>query len=334
MPGYTNKGFLTYEELMEKYKCPSCKLLLRDAVQLLCGHLTCETCYYGMRSDSRSSCLRDECKDYASVINSSCIPDRLARRTVSKSAVICTYETCEWTGELQNRASHLDTHLPCSSATSQDKSSSKSTTCWTDVSKLSDLNTTKMESEVKHVKDDLRDLQNKVFDLKQEVKQLVVNTEAGMNMPQDGMKTWIINDYTKRYNSAKALLVTSLYCPQFYTGKTGYKICIRAYPNGDGLGFGSHLSLFISIQKGPFDNLLEWPFTGKVTFTLMNQAGGRHHTETFDTGKNPSSSFQKPVGIMNVASGCPKFILHKMLVTDGYMVDDTIIVTCKISMHR
>ena len=36
----------------------------------------------------------------------------------------------------------------------------------------------------------------------------------------------------------------SLYSQPFYTGRYGYKMCGRVYLNGDGMGKGTHLSLF------------------------------------------------------------------------------------------
>lgn len=54
-------------------------------------------------------------------------------------------------------------------------------------------------------------------------------------------------------------------CPAaFYTSRYGYKMCLRAYLNGDGTGRGTHLSLFFVLMKGPNDALLRWPFNQKV----------------------------------------------------------------------
>ena len=34
---------------------------------------------------------------------------------------------------------------------------------------------------------------------------------------------------------------------------------------------GKHMSLFICICRGEFDNLLDWPFSHRVSFTLIDQ---------------------------------------------------------------
>ena len=48
----------------------------------------------------------------------------------------------------------------------------------------------------------------------------------------------------------------SLYSFLFYTGRYGYKICLRLYMNGDGSGKGTHLYFFLTITWGECDALL------------------------------------------------------------------------------
>ena len=44
--------------------------------------------------------------------------------------------------------------------------------------------------------------------------------------------------------------------PPFYTSNQGYKMCLRLYLNGDGIGKGTHMSLFFVVMKGEFDNII------------------------------------------------------------------------------
>ena len=46
----------------------------------------------------------------------------------------------------------------------------------------------------------------------------------------------------------------------------GYKMCARIYLNGDGMGKGTHVSLFFVIMRGQYDALLKWPFRQKVNY--------------------------------------------------------------------
>jgi hypothetical protein len=58
--------------------------------------------------------------------------------------------------------------------------------------------------------------------------------------------------------------MSNIHSRPFYTGPLGYKMCVRLYPNGDGMGKGTHLSLFFTIMRSPHDALLAWPFKQKV----------------------------------------------------------------------
>ena len=82
------------------------------------------------------------------------------------------------------------------------------------------------------------------------------------------------------------------FSPPFYTHTHGYRMCIRVYVNGSGDEKGTHLSVFVYLMKGPFDDYLKWPFQGTVTIQLLNQLMDvNHHTGTinFTEITNPTS---------------------------------------------
>ena len=59
-------------------------------------------------------------------------------------------------------------------------------------------------------------------------------------------------------------------------------MCVRVYANGDGDAAGTHVSVFGSLMKGRNEDNLPWPFTGKVTITLLNQlTDENHYTASF-----------------------------------------------------
>ena len=109
----------------------------------------------------------------------------------------------------------------------------------------------------------------------------------------------------------------------------GYKMCLRLYIFGDGDGKGTHMSLFFVVMKGEFDAILQWPFTHKVSFRLINQRHGRDIMDAFQPDPL-SSSFQRPKTDMNVASGCPCFVSLTELNQGGFIVDDTIFIKVKV----
>ncbi|KAM4625360.1 TNF receptor-associated factor 3 isoform 2-T2 [Polymixia lowei] len=142
----------------------------------------------------------------------------------------------------------------------------------------------------------------------------------------NGTLIWKIRDYKRRKQEAVASKTLSLYSQPFYTGYFGYKMCARVYLNGDGMGKGTHLSLFFVVMRGEYDALLPWPFKQKVTLMLMDQGPTRKHLgDAFKPDPN-SSSFRRPVAEMNIASGCPLFVAQPVLENGSYIKDDTIFI--------
>ena len=151
------------------------------------------------------------------------------------------------------------------------------------------------------------------------------------NSNYDGTMIWKIPQFSQRRTDARTGKYTSIFSLPFYSSRYGYKMCLRLYIMGDGIGKGSHMSLFFVIMRGEFDNILPWPFTQRVTFRLINQSTptGRDIVDTFQPDPL-SSSFKKPKSDMNIASGCPRFISHDNLEKGGYIVDDTIFIKCVV----
>ena len=102
-------------------------------------------------------------------------------------------------------------------------------------------------------------------------------------------------------------------------------MCARIYLNGDGQGKGTHISLFFVVMRGEYDSLLEWPFPCKITLKLLAQEGSSHIVEAFRPDPN-SSSFRKPSGEMNIASGVPLFANQQKVMSGSYVKKDCIFV--------
>ncbi|KAJ8260958.1 hypothetical protein COCON_G00166810 [Conger conger] len=148
----------------------------------------------------------------------------------------------------------------------------------------------------------------------------------------DGVFIWRISDFTKKRQDAVAGRAPAMFSPAFYTSKYGYKMCLRIYLNGDGTGRGSHLSLFFVVMRGVSDALLKWPFNQKVTLMLLDQSNREHVIDAFRPDVT-SSSFQRPVSEMNIASGCPLFCpLAKLDSKNSYIRDDAIFIKAIVDL--
>ena len=60
----------------------------------------------------------------------------------------------------------------------------------------------------------------------------------------NGVLLWKVDEFQRRRKEAVEGVTLSLYSTPFYTSRQGYKMCARAYPNGDGLEMGAILVSF------------------------------------------------------------------------------------------
>lgn len=100
-------------------------------------------------------------------------------------------------------------------------------------------------------------------------------------------------------------------------------MCARIYLNGDGMGKGTHVSLFFVIMRGQYDALLRWPFRQKVTLMFIDQNNREHVVDAFRPDPT-SSSFKRPTTEMNIASGCPLLMSLSQLesTANAYVKDN------------
>ena len=148
-----------------------------------------------------------------------------------------------------------------------------------------------------------------------------------------GTLIWKIKNYARRKQESVNGKPLSLYSKPFYTSTYGYKLCARVYINGDGMGKGTHMSLFFVVMRGDYDDLLQWPFIQKVTLLMLDQeTHARNISDTFRPDPT-SSSFKKPTCNMNIASGCPLFVSQSVLETPKYIKNDTLYIKVIVDTH-
>jgi len=176
-----------------------------------------------------------------------------------------------------------------------------------------------------------QDLLNIINENRKTIDQLDLRFQLHENTMFDGRVVWRIDHFRSRFNQAAAGKMNALHsAPSFTSPINGYKFCLRIYPNGDGLGKGTHLSLFIVLMKSDYDGLLQWPFSNTVNFVLINQEDRNKDLVERMVPNLSSPSFQKPVGDMNLASGCPLFITLDQLENDGFLMDDTLFIDVSV----
>ena len=136
---------------------------------------------------------------------------------------------------------------------------------------------------------------------------------------------FIISDFSEKKEANK-----KWYSSPFYTHNRGYKFCLNVYPNCDGRGSGSHLSVYAQLLRGEYDTKLEWPFEGDIRVELLNwRADKNHHSHTthFNRYYDPDGRYTSLVTDQETANGLGKnqFIPHTDLApttNTEYLRDD------------
>ena len=189
------------------------------------------------------------------------------------------------------------------------------------------------ENRIMHLEKNVEELQRTTALIKVHMAELELQLQASLASTHDGIFLWRIPEIRRRRRDAIEGRITSIYSPPFYSGRHGYKMCIRAYLNGDGIGYSTHLSVFFVLMRGEYDSLLKWPFENKVSLILVDQNLRRHIVQTFKPTPE-SSSFQQPKSDMNVASGCPQFAELSVLEEGDYVKNDVLFLKCIVDTTR
>ena len=120
--------------------------------------------------------------------------------------------------------------------------------------------------------------------------------------------------------------------PSFYSHSGGYKMQLRVDSSGTQDGEGTHVSVYVYLMKGEFDDELSWPFQGHVTVRILNQLKDSNHYERvidFPKGTNPLSVNRVTLGgRVKAGHGYSQFIPVLDLIGDDeecrYLKDDSL----------
>ena len=110
----------------------------------------------------------------------------------------------------------------------------------------------------------------------------------------------------------------------FYTGERGYKLLLNVDANGSGSGKGTHLSVFVVLMKGEYDEELKWPFNANITIQLLNWSDDSNHIQdTIPHHKAPVGYRTRVIeGVLAPAGwGKEKFVSHSVLNNDNSTIN-------------
>ena len=101
----------------------------------------------------------------------------------------------------------------------------------------------------------------------------------------------------------------------FYTAPQGYKLNLNVCANGNGDGKDTHVSVFLQLLPGEFDDRLRWPFRGRFIVKLLDQSGnGQDIKEEISfSSRAPDECAGKPTYRENRGWGIPRFAAQRDL---------------------
>ncbi|CAF1215672.1 unnamed protein product [Rotaria sordida] len=185
-----------------------------------------------------------------------------------------------------------------------------------------DLSKMKIAIEETHSSVDAQTVNQQI--LEESINSLHQQLDDFKNLSTDGTLIWRIANVKHKMVDAESERQISIYSPVFYSSPNGYKMRLRLYLTGDGNARRTHMSLFFVLMRGEYDSVLQFPFSYKVTFCLLDQTSQQRHIIDSFRPDVKSSSFQRPRSDMNVASGIPKFVPLTIIQQDNnpYVRDD------------
>lgn len=161
------------------------------------------------------------------------------------------------------------------------------------------------------------------------------NAVSKLSLNYSGTLIWKITEFPSKILEAKTKEGMELVSPPFFTSQYGYKLQASLFPNGNGTGEDTHISVYIKILPGEYDALLKWPFEHSISFTLFDQTSSCPEktcniVESFIP--DPSwKNFQRPSKEPDsLGFGFPKFVSHEMLKKRNFLKDNTIFIRIKV----
>lgn len=322
------KGSLDLSPSME---CPNCNGVLENPLQLCCGHHLCERCLWEVLGD------RDELVCQAKLCG-----EKSRRHEIFPEVYTRQSQMQKKNAERKNKTNDCADKSVCEDIKAGKTVQLGNTTRGGSLSEKGVDELSFIRQDYKELRESWKDIRHRANDIKEhngELKAHIENAQRKLAslehrtdhlnlVLRDGIFIWKLQYYSLRRRYIDGCIDSS----PFYSWIDGYKMCLRVYLNGDGLGQGTHLSLFFVIMKGEFDALLPWPFKPRVTLTLLDQDTKTCYRSKTIEPDPESSSFKMPVNEMNVASGVPDFISHDHLETPTYLQDDVIFLKIKIEI--
>ncbi len=292
-------------------ECPVCLQIIREPQQVTCcGKKFCQSCLQTIK-DRNKPCPLCKAKNYTS------FTDKGFRQSLYGLKVRCSHqrEGCEWTGELRQ----LDEHLNTDPQPENQLEGCPLTTIHCDFHHVGCTVKLPRRDMSEHLKENLNlhlsRLARSYGSLKQEFDKIKDENES-LKKKVSSLQSSSHKTKPRRMiaiSPSNALVMSNFerykrdggwwYSPSIYTHPNGYKLCLGVCAGG--YGNSTHVSVFVYLMRGEYDDELTWPFRGTITFQLLNVTGDNHksHLCVYDDGVE-AKNCETTKWLLNVSYKC------------------------------
>ncbi|KAH9377449.1 hypothetical protein HPB48_007052 [Haemaphysalis longicornis] len=143
---------------------------------------------------------------------------------------------------------------------------------------------------------------------------------------------WQVNNFSKFKDQMLSGKAKPFYSDNFYVGTHGYKMYLSAHLAEKNSKGQVSLSVYMHITKGPYDRTLQWPYSKRSTFVVVDQKSNQHHWAAEvvpeELGRKQEHCFQRPRNGPNKGIGFTAMMPLEDLEDPrkGYLVNDSFLV--------
>ena len=194
--------------------------------------------------------------------------------------------------------------------------------------RLLDLNQRTIEHSIQ-----IQSLSQQINNIKTGIHNIEINISA---MYCHGKFLWRIENFNEKCKQMCDDSKICLYSTPFFNAPNEYMFCIRMnITKHEGK---EYVTLNIHLMKGNFDHLLDWPFTGKMTLSILDccSEGQKKHIIEQMATKPELMAFRKPTTVRNTAGyGFSKFVELNTLINEDscYIKDNILYVKCHVQSN-
>ncbi|XP_042197525.1 TNF receptor-associated factor 6 [Callorhinchus milii] len=208
---------------------------------------------------------------------------------------------------------------------------------------------------VQHLKETLQHLEGRLVRQDHQIRELTAKMETQCGQVGDlkrrnraleervseleaqqcnGIFIWKVENFSHHLRAQGEDQPVVLHSRGFYTGKPGYKLCLRMHlQTPSAQRCSNYISLFVHTMQGEYDTYLPWPFQGTIRLSIIDQSEGsvKHNHEEIMESKPELAAFQRPTVPRNPKGfGYVTFMPLHMLRQHSYVRDDALLVRCEV----